>query len=319
MKIINIVIPCFNEEKNVEKIYFEIKKLFESLPQYRYEFIFIDNCSQDQTVSVLKNIAKNDKNVKIIVNSRNFGYIRSSFHGLIQARGDATIFIHSDLQENHMLISQFIKKWEEGYKIVLGVKTKSKENFILFWLRSLFYNIISKISVVEQVGHYTGFGLYDKSIINILRSLKEPYPYLRGIITEIGFERAIITYEQDIRKEGKSKFNFYDLYDIAMLGIINYSKIPLRFAIFVGFLMSIISILIAIVYFIEKLLLWDSFTGGLAPVIIGLFFFMSIQLIFIGIVGEYIGAIHTNVLNRPLVFEKERINFDTEENKNIHK
>lgn len=309
MKKISIVTPCYNEEENISILYKEVKRQFSNLTQYEYEHIFIDNSSTDNTVGVLKEFAKTDKNLKIIVNSRNFGHIRSPYYAMLQADGDAVISLVSDLQDPPYLIPEFIKKWEEGYKIVVGVKTNSEESKLFFRLRKAYYNLVTKLSEVELIKNYTGFGIYDKQVIRELRNVKDNYPYFRGLICEVGFEKAIIEYKQPARKRGITKNNFFTLYDIAMLGITSHSKVPLRLAAMFGFLMAILSFLAAIVYFIMKIIYWDSMPLGQAPLVIGLFFFSSIQLFFIGIIGEYIGNIHTHVMNRPLVVEKERINF----------
>jgi glycosyltransferase involved in cell wall biosynthesis len=310
MKCISVVTACYNEEENIALIYNEVKKVFNNLDNYTYEHIFIDNASKDKTVFILKEIASKDKNVKIIVNARNFGHIRSPNYALQQAKGDAVISIVADLQDPPHMITEFLKKWEEGYKIVIGIKTQSEESSLMFRTRKLFYELISKLSDVEMIKNFTGFGLYDKQVIDILRNLNDPYPYFRGIIADIGFEVAKIEYKQPARKRGITKNNFYALYDMAMLGITNHSKVPLRLATMVGFSLSIISLFVACGYLIYKLIFWKSFSVGIAPVVIGLFFFSSVQLFFLGLVGEYIGSIHTQVLKRPLVIEKERINFE---------
>jgi len=307
-KLISVVTGCYNEEENVEELYKQIKSVFDNLGTYEYEHIFIDNASKDNTVPILKAIAKKDKNVKIIVNIRNFGHIRSPFHGLLQARGDAVIQIVADLQDPPSLIPDFIKKWEEGYKVVVGVKKESEENPLMFAIRNLYYNLIDKLSDVDQIKNF-GFGLYDRRIIEILRTIDDPYPYLRGLICEIGYDISFIEYEQPARKRGLTKNNFYSLYDMAMLGITNHSKVPLRLATMLGFVIAVFSLLVALIYFIYKIIFWQSFSVGIAPVVIGLFFFSAVQLFFIGIIGEYIGSIHTQVLNRPRVIERERINF----------
>jgi len=318
MKLISIVTPCFNEEANVEILYNEVKRQFENLPQYKYEHIFIDNDSKDRTQEILRKIASEDKNVKIILNARNFGHIRSPFYGMRQAYGDAVILMVADLQDPPTLIPSLLEKWEDGYKIVTAVKNKSKENPIMFLLRKIYYNLLAKFSETEQVKNFTGFGLYDKSFIDVIRTIEDPYPYFRGLIAEIGFDRTEITYVQPKRLHGKTKNNFYTLYDIGMLGFVNHSKLLLRLSIFIGFFVAVLSLIVALIYFVYKLIYWDTFSAGTAPLVIGLFFFSSIQLIFIGIIGEYIGAIHTQVKKRPLVIEKERINFNkTEENKDI--
>jgi glycosyltransferase involved in cell wall biosynthesis len=279
------------------------------LPEYTYEHIFIDNASSDETVKILKGIAEGDKRVKIIVNSRNFGHIRSPFHGILQAGGEAVISLVADFQDPPSMIVEFLKKWEEGYKIVVGVKTGSKESKIMFRIRKLYYYLIRSLSDIDQIKNFTGFGLYDQTVIGILRTIDDPYPYFRGLIADIGFTICKIGYTQPARKRGLTKNNFYTLYDMAMLGITNHSKAPLRLATMLGFFVAAASILFALIYFIYKLIFWSSFTVGIAPLVIGLFFFSSVQLFFIGIIGEYVGAIHTQVQKRPRVIEKERINF----------
>lgn len=309
MPLISIVSPCYNEEENVEEVYRQVREIFASLPDYTYEHIFIDNASRDTTVDILKRLAKDDRNVKIIVNSRNFGHIRSPYHALLQAHGDAVVLLVSDLQDPPAMIRDFIGKWEEGFKVVLGVKTQSRETPAMFLVRKMYYEFIGRLSEITLTKNNTGFGLYDQQVIEILRGINEPYPYFRGLISEIGFESAKIEYTQPARPRGITKNNFYTLFDIAMLGITNHSKVPLRLATMLGFFMSAVSLFIAVVYFIAKLVFWNWFSIGVAPIVIGLFFFSSVQLFFIGIIGEYIGSIHTQVLRRPLVIEKERINF----------
>ena len=310
MKYISIVTPCYNEEMNVEQLYTEIREVFARIPGYRYEHLFIDNASNDKTVAILKTLAAKDRNVKIIVNARNFGPIRSCAHGLFEARGDAVMLIVADLQDPPELIPEFIKKWEKGLKIVIGIKKKSMENKIMFSIRKLYYNIVQKTSEIDQVKNFTGFGLYDKAFIEIIRKIDDPYPYFRGLITEIGFERAEIEYTQPRRKKGRTKTNFYSLWEIAMLGIISNSKMPIRLSSFIGFFISIASLFVAILYFVYKILHWSEFSLGIAPLVIGLFFFGAVQLFCVGMIGEYVGAIYTQVKHRPLVIEKERVNFD---------
>jgi glycosyltransferase involved in cell wall biosynthesis len=310
MNLISIMTPCFNEEGNVENVYKQVKDVFKTLPEYKYEHVFIDNASTDRTVDILKKIAKDDKNVKIVVNVRNFGHVRSPYYGVLQCKGDAVIGLVADLQDPPVMIKDFIKKWEEGYKIVLGIKIKSKENKLMFLIRRLFYYIMFKIADTEQIKNFTGFGLYDKKFVDILRNLDEPYPYFRGLVSEFGFQRIEIPYTQLRREKGKTKNNFYTLYDVAMLGFVNHSKVPLRLASFIGFSVSLISILIAFGYLIYKLVFWYSFQLGTAPLVIGIFFFGGVQLFFLGMLGEYIGSIYTQVKKHPLVIEKERINFD---------
>jgi len=309
-KKITVVTPCFNEEANVAEVYRQVKEVFAGLPQYEYEHIFIDNASTDKTVGILKDLASRDRSLKIIVNARNFGYIRSPFYAVLQAEGDATVTFVADLQDPAILIKDFIKKWEEGYKIVIGIINESNENSLMFGIRKFYYYLVKKCAEVELINHFNGFGLYDKQIVETLRKFDDLYPYFRGLISEVGFPRAEIKYTQTKREKGKSVSNFYTLYDVAMLGFVSHSKLPLRMASFIGFGASLVSFLLGIVYLIYKLLFWYSFELGLAPLVIGLFFFSSIQLFFIGVIGEYIGAIYTQVRKRPLVVEKERINFD---------
>jgi len=309
MKLISIVTPCYNEEQNVHELYTRVKQIMAGLTEYRYEHIFIDNASTDRTVEILRSLAETDKNLKIIINARNFGHIRSPYHAILQANGDAIISVFADLQDPPELIKDFIRKWESGYKIVVGVKKKSKESKLFYVLRQLYYDTLARLSNVELIEQFSGFGLYDRQVIDILRNFKEPYPYFRGLIAEIGLARATIEYVQPARHRGITKNNFYTLLDIAMLGVTSHSKVPLRLAVISGFISAIVSLGVAFFYLIYKLLFWNSFTVGLAPLVVGIFFFSSVQLLFLGIVGEYVGSIHTYVQNRPLVIEKERINF----------
>lgn len=308
-KKITVFTPCYNEEGNVSDLYKRVCNVFDSLPQYEFEYVFIDNASTDNTLSLLKKIAVSDSRVKVIANVRNFGHIRSPYYGLLQCGGDAVIFIVADLQDPPEMIPQFLKEWESGHALVLGVKSKSKENPLMFFIRKLFYAIIKKISNIEQLKNYTGFGLYDQKFLSVVRMIDDPYPYFRGMVMEYGWDIKIIEYTQEKRGFGKTKNNFFTLYDLAMLGFVNHSKLPLRLSAFIGFFSAIISFMVALGYFIYKLLYWDNFQVGMAPIVIGVFFFSSVQLFFIGIIGEYIGAIHTQVRKRPLVIEKERVNF----------
>lgn len=309
MEIISIVTPCYNEEGNVNEIYQQVQSIFDHLKQYDYEHIFIDNASTDNTLKQLKAIAAADQRVKIIANARNFGHIRSPIYGLLQASGDAVILISSDLQDPPTLIPEFIKKWELGYKVVVGTKPTSKEKMPMSALRHAYYHFITRIADIRLIKHFTGFGLYDRQVIEILRSTNDSYPYFRGLISEIGFPIAEVPFHQPERKKGKSKNNFYTLYDMAMLGITSHSKVPIRLATMTGFFLSAVSFVLAIIFFLIKIIYWDHFQAGIAPLLIGIFFFSSIQLFFIGILGEYVLSIHTQTLKRPLVVEKERVNF----------
>lgn len=281
-----------------------------TLPDYSYEHIFIDNSSTDETVGILKDFAKDDRRIKIIVNRRNFGHIRSPFYGLMQGWGDCVISLFADLQDPPGLIADFIRKWEEGYKVVAGIKTGSKEHPVMYWLRDCYYRLIARLSDVEMIPQFTGFGLYDRAVVDTLRTLKEPYPYFRGLIADIGFEVARVEYVQPKRAHGKTKNNFYTLFDMALLGLTNHTKIPLRLATLVGFFGALLSSLLGVVFLVYKLFFWERWAVGMAPLVIGLFFVGSIQLFFLGVIGEYIGAIYTYSQNRPLVLEKERVNFD---------
>jgi glycosyltransferase involved in cell wall biosynthesis len=309
MKLISIITPCYNEEENVENTYRKVKDLFDSLGTYRYEHLFIDNASTDKTVEILRRIAAEDKNVKVIVNSRNFGHIRSPHHAFLQAKGDAVIPVVADLQDPLDLIPIFLQKWEEGHKIVMGVKSQSEEHPVMFAIRRFYYYLVSRLSEIELTNNFYGFGLYDRVVVEAIREMDDPYPYGRGMISEIGFQPAKIEYAQNRRQRGITKNNFYTLYDMAMLGITSHSKVPLRLATMSGFAMAGFSLLVALGYFVYKLLYWDNFQVGIAPLVIGIFFFSAVQLFFIGVLGEYIGMIHTQVVHRPLVVEKERINF----------
>ena len=312
MKTISISTPCYNEEDNVEALYLRLREIMNGFPQYRYEHIFIDNASTDGTVAILKRLAEKDKNVKIIVNARNFGHIRSPIHALFQARGDAVIGMASDFQDPPDLIPEMIRAWEEGYPMVLCIKESSGEHGLMFWLRKQYYKLVELLSSVETIQNFTGFGLYDRRVVDLVKSFDDPYPYFRGIIAEIGLPSKRLYFHQPARKSGITKNNWYTLYDIAMLGIINLSKIPLRLAVFAGFIGAVVSFLIAMVYLVYKLLFWRSFSLGIAPVVIGIFFLNSIVLVFMGILGEYVGAIHTQVQKRPYAIERERINFEYE-------
>lgn len=279
MKLISIVCPCFNEAENVDALHERIRGVFAGLPQYRYELILIDNASTDATVPKIKSLIARDPHVRLIVNARNFGHIRSPMHAMTQARGDAVVAMASDLQDPPELLPEFLAKWEAGYRMVVGVKPQSRETPLMFLLRRLYYRTIGRIAEVKLIPNFTGFGLYDKSVIDYIRTLDDPYPYFRGIIADIGYEYAAIPYVQPKRARGITKNNFYTLYDLAMLGITSYSKVPLRLATMSGFALSLLSLTVALGYFVAKLLYWDSFSLGMAPMVIGLFFFGSVQLL----------------------------------------
>lgn len=308
MKLISIVTPCYNEEENVEEVYRQVKIVFKKLKKYRYEHLFIDNASTDRTVEILRSLARADKNVKVILNSRNFGPVRSPNYGLLQASGDAAVLLVADLQDPPEMIADMLAKWEAGYRIVVAVKKESGESWLMFRIRKIYYSLVTRLSETELIKDFTGFGLYDKRVIEILRTINDPYPYFRGLICDIGFERATLEYVQPARRKGTTKINFYTLYDVAMLGITNHSKVPLRLAAMLGFLFAVLSLVVAVAYLIYKLVFWSEFSLGIAPLVIGFFFFSSLQLFFIGIIGEYIGSIHTQVMRRPMVVERERIN-----------
>lgn len=308
--LLSIVTPCYNEEENVDELYTQVKAAIADQTKYEFELIFIDNHSQDGTVAKLKKLAEKDPMVKIIVNTRNFGHIRSPYYGILQSRGAATIYLASDLQDPPELIPEFIRYWEEGYKLVMATKPVSKGVAWVHALRKAYYRFLDGISDISLVADSTGFGLYDREVLNQLRQIDDPYPFLRGLICELGYEIKTIPFAQPRRLRGISKNNLYTLYDIAMLGIVSHSKVPIRIAAFAGFTLGMLSVIAAIVFLILKLLYWDSFPMGIAPVVIGMFFMFGILMLFIGILGEYIGAIHTHIQRRPVVVEKERINFD---------
>ena len=309
MKIISILIPTYNEEENIRPLSEAILEEFHNnLPDYSYEIVFIDNDSKDDTRSILRDMCSH-KNIKAIFNAKNFGQFNSPYYGLLQTSGHCTILMCADFQDPINMISQFVREWEKGYKIVIGKKTTSKESKIMYFLRSCYYKLIKKISDVEQIEHFTGFGLYDREFIDVLRNLDDPTPFLRGIVAELGFKRKEISYEQQKRRAGKTSNNFYRLYDAAMLSFTSYTKIGLRMSTFVGFGIAAVSFIIALIYLILKILFWNTFVAGTAPILIGMFFLGAIQLIFMGLMGEYILSINQRVMRRPLVIEEERINF----------
>jgi len=310
MKKISILVPTYNEQENVVPLSKEIiNQMVTYLPTYDYEMIFIDNQSKDNTKVLLRELCRNNTKIKAIFNAKNFGQFNSPYYGLCQTEGDCTILMCADFQDPVEMIPKLVEEWENGYKIVSCIKSKSKENSIMYFLRSVYYKMIKSMSNVEQIEHFTGFGLYDKSFIQVLKDLKDPTPFLRGIVAELGYKRKELQYVQAKRRAGKTSNNLYRLYDAAMLSFTSYTKIGLRLATFGGFFLSGLSIVAAIIYLILKLIFWDRFPAGTMPILIGVFLFGSIQLFFIGLMGEYIMNINVRIMNRPLVIEEERINF----------
>ena len=310
MARICIVAPCFNETDNVQPLYQRLNAVWQGIPQHEFELLFIDNASTDNTVAAIKLLCAADRRVKLICNMRNFGHIRSPAHGMLQAAGDAIITMASDLQDPPELIPEFVQHWEAGNLMVAATKASSQETWLFAAVRGAYYRWLGRIADVKVIPHFTGFGLYDRKVIEMLRQLDDPYPYVRGLISELGITPARVPYTKPLRKRGISKNNFYTLYDIAMLGMTSHSKVPLRLATMAGFVLGFGSLLVAVGYLLAKLLFWQSFSLGMAPLVIGVFFFGAVQLFFIGLLGEYINAIHSHVLKRPLVIERERINFD---------
>lgn len=310
MKKISIISPCYNEEENVLELYRRVMDAVSGIDGYEFEYVFIDNASTDRTVELLKGLATKDQRVKIIVNTRNFGHIRSPYWGLIQTTGDASIYLASDLQDPPEKIPEFIKKWEEGFKLVLAIKPVSQTSRLMHWLRRSYYKLLDYVSDVPITRDSTGFGLYDRAVLDELRKIQDPYPFLRGLIAELGYQVAEIPFEQPRRARGLSKNNFYTLYDIAILGIISHSLLPIRIATLLGFVLGALSIIAAFAIFFLKLIYWDVYPIGMAPLIIVMFFMFGVILLFIGLLGEYIGSIHTYVQKRPVVVERERVNFD---------
>ena len=316
MKKISVLIPCYNESENVGPMSKAVTDILEKeLPQYDYELVFIDNDSTDGTRDILRGLCASNARIKAILNARNFGQFNSPYYGMLQVTGDCVIEMVADFQDPVEMIPKYIHEWEKGYKIVIGIKTSSKENRLMYWLRSCYYKTIKKLSDVEQIEHFTGSGLYDREFIEVLRNLDDPTPFLRGIVAELGYRRKEIPYEQPRRRAGKTHNNFYRLYDAAMLSVTSYTKAGLRLATIFGSLCAIVSMLIALIYLVMKLIWWDRFPAGMAPMLIGMLFLGSVQLFFIGFLGEYIMSINQRVMKRPLVIEEERINFNEDEKK----
>ena len=311
MKKISVLIPCYNEEENVGPISDAVIDIItRELPMYDYELVFIDNDSTDSTRPLLRELCKKNPKIKAIFNARNFGQFNSPYYGILQVTGDCVISMVADFQDPVELIPQYVHEWENGYKIVIGIKTSSKENPFMYWLRSCYYKLIRRLSDVEQIEHFTGSGLYDRDFIEVLRNLDDPTPFLRGIVAELGYKRKEIPYEQPKRRAGKTHNNFYRLYDAAMLSVTSYTKAGLRLATFVGAISAFLSMVVAIVYLVMKLIWWDRFPAGMAPMLIGMLFLGSVQIFFIGMVGEYVLSINQRVMHRPLVVEEERLNFE---------
>ena len=310
-KVISIMIPCYNEEENARPIYEAVRdELISSCPNYDYEILFIDNKSQDRTREIIEDICARDKHVKAIFNCKNFGQFNSPYYGITQTSGDCTITICADFQDPVELIPRFVAEWEKGYKIVIGRKTRSQESKVMYFLRGCYYKLIRSMSNVEMIEQFTGFGLYDKSFVETLRNLKDPTPFIRGIVAELGPERKEIEYEQPKRRAGKTHNNFMSLYDAAMLSFTSYTKAGMRIATFLGFIIAFLSFIVALGYLIAKLCMWNRFTAGYAPIMIAIFFMGGVQLSFLGFLGEYVMNMNTRLMNRPLVVEEKRINFD---------
>ena len=311
MKKISILIPCYNEEENIVPISQAVIETMErDLPEYAFELVFIDNDSTDNTRSLIRGLCGQDRRIKAIFNARNFGQFNSPYYGMLQVTGDCVVEMVADFQDPVDMIPKYVREWEKGYKIVIGIKTSSKENKVMYWLRSCYYRTIKRLSDVEQIEHFTGSGLYDREFIEVLRNLNDPTPFLRGIVAELGYKRKEIPYEQPKRRAGKTHNNFYRLYDAAMLSVTSYTKAGLRLATFFGFFCSLASMCVALVYLVMKLIWWDRFPAGMAPMLIGMLFLGSVQIFFIGLLGEYIMSINQRVMKRPLVIEEERLNFE---------
>ncbi len=310
MKTVSVVVPCYNEEENVRAMADALREMFEEdLPNYRYEIIFIDNDSKDRTREIIRQLCAEDRNIRGIFNAKNFGQFNSPYYGMLQSSGDCTVLVAADFQDPVEMVPKFVREWENGYKIVIGIKKSSKENRIMYWLRGCYYKVIKKLSDVEQIEQFTGFGLYDAKFIRVLRELDDPTPFLRGIVAELGFRRKEIPYEQPRRRAGKTSNNFYRLYDAAMLSVTSYTKAGIRLATLIGGLSCMVSLIVAVVYLVMKLIWWDRFQAGMTPMLLGMLFLGSVQIFFIGMIGEYVLSINQRVMKRPLVVEEERINF----------
>jgi glycosyltransferase involved in cell wall biosynthesis len=308
--LISVVVPCYNEEGNIDILYERLCAVFAQFTDIRFQIVFIDNASVDGTQAMLRELAVRDRRVKAIFNIRNFGPLRSPLHGFFESPGDALICMACDLQDPPELLTEFVRHWRAGIKVVIGVKPQSRESPLMFFLRRMYYRILNRISETPLISNFTGFGLYDREVVEALRHIPDRRPYFRGLIAELGYTRAEVPFVQPQRERGVTKNNFYALYDAAMMGLTSHSRVPLRLATMAGFVLGIISLCVAALYLIAKLMFWDSFALGQAPVLIGVFFFGSVQMFFVGILGEYIGAIHAQIHPRPWVIERERLNFD---------
>lgn len=308
-KKISIISPCYNEEENIIDLYRRVSSVMAGFPQYEYDYLFIDNASTDGTVRALESLAKEDRRVKVIVNNRNYGHIRSPYWGILQTDGDCTVYLASDLQDPPELIPEFIVAWEEGYKIALAVKPVSRTNPFMHVLRRTYYAILDHMTEIPLVKDSTGFGVYDREVIDTLRRINDPYPFLRGLICELGYEVKEISFEQPRRLRGISKNNIYSLYDIAWLGLVSHSLVPIRLASFIGILIGVMCLALSFAFIVMKIIWWDRFPLGIAPIIIGMFFMFGVVMTFIGVLGEYIGSILARLQNRPIVVERRRINF----------
>jgi len=309
--LISVMVPCYNEEGNIRLLYERVCTVLGGIPDLRFEFVFIDNASVDHSQQLLRELAASDPRVKVIFNVRNFGAVRSPLHAFFEAPGDAVISMACDLQDPPELLTAFVRHWRAGFKIVIGVKPKSRESAAMFWVRQSYYRVLNRISDIPLIENYTGFGLYDREVIETLRAIPDRRPYFRGLVADLGFARAEVPFTQPRRERGITKNNFYSLYDVAMLGLTSHSRVPLRLATMAGFVLGFVSLLVALVYLVAKLVFWDRFALGQAPILIGMFFFGSVQMFLIGILGEYIGAIHAQVHPRPWVIERERLNFES--------
>lgn len=313
MKTISVTIPCWSEEKSVRQMYERLTKIFrEQLSRYDYEIIYVDDYSPDNTRNEIRKLCAEDKHVKAVFNARNFGFSRNVFASLLYGTGDATFMLFGDLQDPPELLPQMVAEWEKGKKVIIGQRTTGNENRLMYAMRKLYYKIMEKLADSKQIEHFNGFGLYDRSFIDVLRELDDPAPYLKGIVSELSIELSIIPYEQAASARGKSGSNFLKNYDLAMLGITSYTKILMRLATFVGAGLGVVSALFAIFVLISKLLNWNSYPYGTATIIIGVFFIGAVQLFFTGILGEYILSINTRSMRRPLVVVGEKINFEDE-------